>query len=134
MGRSIPPLKICYVCSLEKPSDDFYKSTRDGLSPRCKACDKDVNREKARRLRMNLISDLGGKCICCNESTYEFLQIDHINNNGGEWKRQLGRTGAMNVSDLRRHIEDLQVLCANCHLSKSSWGRCPHGGILSVLE
>lgn len=135
-------MKKCTKCKETKSIDEFGrdKSRSDGLQARCRPCAKEQQRlslkisketgyaaQKAykKRQRLALIDELGGKCACCSESTYEFLEIDHINNNGGQYRKTL-RKRVLEPSHLRGHIEELQVLCANCHRAKSSWGFCPH--------
>jgi hypothetical protein len=82
-------------------------------------------RDNARKRRAKLIAEMGGKCICCGETTFEFLQFDHVNDDGAEHRRQLGRAN-LNVSDIRRRLADFQLLCANCNFAKGTWGVCSH--------
>jgi hypothetical protein len=44
-------VKYCYACDARKPESEFYKdrTRRDGLSIRCKECDRLRNREICRR-------------------------------------------------------------------------------------
>lgn len=70
--------------------------------------------------RIVVLEFLGGKCARCAISDYRCLQIDHI-------KPILrARTdiprGQRTVSEVymdREDIENLQVLCANCHFIKT---------------
>ena len=55
-------------------------------------------REKAIRLRKKLKDTVyeaygGYKCACCGETTPEFLTIDHINNDGAEHRKSIGKCG-----------------------------------------
>lgn len=69
------------------------------------------------------------KCVCCGESTLEFLTIDHINNDGAEHRRQFNLQGPKILNWIIRNSfpEGFQVLCWNCN-----WGKqvnnviCPH--------
>src|SRR4051794_13956851 len=45
------------------------------------------------RLTVETHNAYGGKCICCGESKHEYLELDHINNNGAEERRNLGVSG-----------------------------------------
>lgn len=82
---------------------------------------------------------LGGCCQCCHpwesEWRYDFLQIDHMNGNGGE-ERRSGRDdkGAGLCKQLikRDFPPGYQLLCANCNSAmglrkgKKKRNLCPH--------
>lgn len=137
--KALKTHKRCPDCKITKPIVEFNKNAAriDGLCSYCKLCEKERKarrdpekvRERtninARKRRQALINDLGGSCACCGETTYEFLEIDHIYNNGGEHRKELNRP-ALNTSDLRKHMDELQVLCGNCHNSKSHFEVCVH--------
>lgn len=82
------------------------------------------------RVRMAMFEAYGGpKCVCCGETTPEFLQIDHIDGGGLKHRRSINATGAGSFAHwLRRNgwPAGFQVLCANCNLAKGHYGRCPH--------
>ena len=87
--------------------------------------DKKRNREN-RRL---CIEHYGSKCACCGETIYEFLTIDHINNNGAEERRELGiNSGTETYKYLikNNYPEGYQILCYNCNCAKGFYGYCPH--------
>ena len=50
----------------------------------CKTCQE-------REFRKFIIFKLGGKCNCCKEKTYEFLDIDHIDGGGGRHRKKTPR-------------------------------------------
>jgi hypothetical protein len=82
------------------------------------------------KLKDIIFNHYGKQCVCCGES-FEFLTLDHINNNGAEHRRQLGRPRAGGDAFYRWVIknnfpEDLQPLCWNCNCAKSIYGICPH--------
>jgi hypothetical protein len=100
------------------------------------------------------------ECKCCKEQMFEFLQIDHINNDGANHRRELnmtqgdptqmdkegrkssmGGTGFIYWLKKNGFPEGFQVLCANCNLGKRVNQYCPHeikngvdmyGNIISV--
>lgn len=79
-----------------------------------------------RRARNAVIAGYGGACVCCGETTPEFLAIDHVN--GGGRKAILG--GLNGYAYLAKIIRDnypmeYQLLCHNCNMAKK-WGICPH--------
>lgn len=67
------------------------------------------------------------ECACCGEHHVEFLEIDHINNNGAAHRREIGST-----IQVLRWLRDngypngFQILCRNCNLAKWAYGQCPH--------
>lgn len=80
-------------------------------------------------LRREVMQHYGDRCACCGETTYEFLSLDHINNDGskhrgsirynqGNWKMLL---------DIRNrgYPPIYQILCMNCNWAKR-YGQCPH--------
>lgn len=74
------------------------------------------------------------KCACCGEVEILFLQIDHINGQGAEHRRQLKEElgyypGGNNLPYWLKkngYPEGFQVLCANCNLAKRVDKICPH--------
>lgn len=94
------------------------------------------NRDKIkayhRKIRQEVISKYGGKCVCCGETDWRFLAIDHVSQNGGEERKQLygsqnGSSGAWYLKLRREHLrEDLRVLCHNCNMAVFQFGECPH--------
>jgi hypothetical protein len=71
-----------------------------------------------------VIEAYGGHCACCGESTIEFLELDHVNNDG--------KADRAKHSDTYKRAKDLnyppcyQVLCSNCNQAKARYGVCPH--------
>jgi len=68
-------------------------------------------------------------CLCCGENTYEFLTIDHINNNGSQERKLVRRTGHNIYRYLRKNNFPIgyQTLCFNCNSGKQiNKGICPH--------
>ncbi len=86
-----------------------------------------------RNERIMAIAEYGGKCVCCGNSTYEFLTFDHINNDGAAHRREIGsKGGAHFVTWLKKNgwpKDIIQLLCMNCNHAKDKYGACPHGGV-----
>lgn len=81
---------------------------------------------KRRKLRQEVLEHYGGKCVCCGETTYEFLTFDHISGNGAEHRKN---TKAKRLGDWLRindYPSGFQVLCYNCNCAKGQGGTCPH--------
>ena len=96
---------------------------------------KQINKKYRENLRFEILayySNGDPKCACCGENTYEFLTIDHINNNGAEQRRNIKCGSGWKFYEwLRRNNfpEGYQVLCFNCNLGKRmNNGICPHAG------
>jgi hypothetical protein len=82
-------------------------------------------------LRDQAIQAYGGwMCVCCGETTPEFLTIDHINGRSEEEKRnpKLKRSGGKLYVWLRQnnYPPGFQVMCQNCNFGKGHFGSCPH--------
>ena len=94
----------------------------------CVSCSL-VERQRAVRIKYEVMQIYGGVCKCCGESNVAFLSIDHINNDGGS-KRRSGehKGGGAFYKKLRRAPVDptLQVLCYNCNFGRRVTGVCPH--------
>ena len=97
-------------------------------------------REYWHQLRHEAIMAYGGyECACCGETEPLFLSIDHVNNDGAEHRRQLGKfdgngkgAGSQTMKWLKDngYPEGFQVLCMNCNHGKArNNGICPHKSI-----
>lgn len=79
------------------------------------------------KVKQQVFDAYGGKCKCCSDKTFEFLQIDHVNKDGKIHRAQIGR-GERIYKDLLRNPGkfEVRVLCANCHFAITAYGKCPH--------
>lgn len=78
-----------------------------------------------RKRRQRCIEYYDGKCVCCNEDNWAFLEFDHINNNGGEHRRNL--KGSLVSWLINNDFPDsIQLLCSNCNKAKELYETCPH--------
>ena len=76
--------------------------------------------------KMKALAHYGGKCTCCGEIEPRFLQFDHINNDGGERrKNNIGERFLAGWLVQHDYPNDFQILCANCNHAKR-YGVCPH--------
>ena len=85
-----------------------------------------THREKVRR---EVLLHYGNKCVCCGESIFEFLTLDHINGHGNEHRKAItGYKGGRIWQWLKdnNYPEGFQVLCYNCNCAKGKSGICPH--------
>jgi hypothetical protein len=101
----------------------------------CQRRKRDAQNRLNRKLRESAFKILGEFCACCGEWRKEFLQIDHIKNDGAKHKRLLGSArpnGRPYGGDLYKEIvsgrtHGLQTLCGSCNWGKHiNHGICPH--------
>jgi len=97
-----------------------------------------------RTIKVEVFDAYGGAvCRCCGETEFEFLTIDHINNDGAAHRRSIaaeannGRgsktkyrapSGFAVYFWLKKHKfpTGFQILCMNCNFAKGKLGYCPH--------
>lgn len=95
----------------------------------CKRC-SDVSRIKHRNFKKQVIAGYGGKCACCGEKQWEFLSVDHVNNDGAELRRKRGKPETSATLYRRLILENFppeyQILCYNCNMAFGFFGYCPH--------
>lgn len=95
----------------------------------CQNC-LDKQKNFRRRKKEEVFEAYGGAiCACCGESMFDFLTIDHIDNDGAAHRREIGASGTTTYLWLikNRFPKGFQVLCANCQLGKAiNGGICPH--------
>ena len=122
--------KICYkkrradyVARMRKTKPEWFKKTQS------------ASKTKNRKQYKNTVYDhYGRKCVCCGETEPLFLSIDHVNNDGAQWRREHfgSRTKGSGTHLYRWLIKNnfpkgFQVLCMNCQVGKrDNKGICPH--------
>lgn len=98
---------------------------------------KDLRNQRARKRHQELRADVfaaygGPVCVCCAETTIQFLAIDHINGDGAEHRKQLRAQGIGVGAGFYRWLRDngfpegFRVLCHNCNSAYGFYGYCPH--------
>lgn len=123
---------ICAFCSV------VFKAPRSDAK-RCPSCRKQYlmeyrrkeetkNRRKIsnRKIRERLFAGYGGKCVCCGETRFEFLALDHVNG-GGREERKTRSTQQIALTAIREGFPSkYRVLCHNCNQAIGWYGVCPH--------
>lgn len=103
----------------------------DGEFILCPSCLAD-NRERRRSAKRKCIEAYGGCCECCGEKESDFLTVDHVNNDGGERRKNKvygnSGTGEQLYRWLARHgfPKTHRILCMNCNWGRRLNGICPH--------
>jgi len=109
----------CIDCKKQKSEEEIYHS--------CDACrlKKKIKRQEIRRI---IFGHYGQKCNCscgCNVTNPNHLTVDHIENNGAEHRKQVGKSEFFYRWIIRNNFpDDLQILCFNCNCAKSNYGGC----------
>lgn len=108
-----------------------YLRDKEGYARRNKKW-REKNREWIknfrRELRKEVINAYGGHCVCCGESNWEFLTLDHPNGNGQEdrAKHRLILGQLYGWCKKNNFPPGYQVLCMNCNWVRRFGGTCPH--------
>lgn len=80
------------------------------------------------KIKKKIILNYGSSCQCCGNNIWQFLTIDHINNNGRGEKQKIG-SGVILYKDIIKNNypqNDYQLLCFNCNSAKGHHGFCYH--------
>ena len=83
-------------------------------------------RQRIRKMAIEHCSNGTNKCNCCEEKIYEFLTIDHMNNNGAQHRKEIKGNSLYIWLYKNNYPPGYQVLCMNCNFSKGKYGYCPH--------
>ena len=123
--------KTCSTCHEEKPLSEFYKYrwSKDGYRGQCKECMYIRDKKNVERVKRKIFIHYSGnppKCQCCGETTFEFLSLDHLHNNGAEHRRTYEGAKILWWIIRNNYPEGFQVLCRNCNWAKYAYGVCPH--------
>ncbi len=89
---------------------------------------KQVSKKWREAVKNRIFNHYGRSCVCCGESHFEFLVIDHINGGGNKHRKILGRLGTAFYKWLENQNfpVEYRVLCHNCNQSLGCYGYCPH--------
>lgn len=85
------------------------------------------HQNKIKMVVMNHYGNDMPRCVCCGESHIEFLHIDHINGGGVRQRKEFSNSRQMYAWIINNDFPNtFRILCANCNMSKSAHGHCPH--------
>ena len=104
---------LCANCNRSKGKFGVCQHIKEPLTP---------FKQERRQLRLFVITNYGGKCTCCGETHWTFLEFDHINNDGKKHR-------SINILQhiiTNKFPKDIQLLCSNCNKAKGLYGWCPH--------
>lgn len=114
----------------------IFKSKRiknqNRLCFECKLLNKNRANQKNRESYLknkNIVFDYYGRqCSCCDEKNFYFLTMDHINNDGSYFRKEMRSSSDFYEWIIKNNFPpDLQTLCMNCNWGKHrNGGICPH--------
>lgn len=93
----------------------------------CQDC-LDYQVEMRSNLREVVYMAYGNKCSCppCGENRWQFLTLDHINNDGYKYRNNIGHN-LISWAHQNSCPTTLRLLCANCNTGRArNKGVCPH--------
>lgn len=100
-------------------SREYYRLNKDSHNAKVRAA--------YRKKRAKVLNAYGWACVCCGEGGHEFLTIDHINNDGGTHRREIGLRSIYGWLVANNFPAGFQTLCFNCNMAKAlNGGVCPH--------
>lgn len=98
---------------------EYYHAHKEQMNAAVKKWREDNPEGKKQQYlayKLKVFTKLGGECVTCGIQDHRCLQIDHINSNGAEDRREFGNS---RHSFYKRVFEDVeaeskyQLLCAN---------------------
>ena len=125
-------MKVCGICGVEKPLDDFYKHSKgsQGRQSRCKACNKIVGR-KYRKTHHVMRSKLG-----LSDADVQFLE----ERSGGKCEnpncRQPAGKRALHLDHDHKTGKPRGMLCHGCNTALGLLADDPDriNGLISYLQ
>lgn len=124
--------KYCGDCKAWLPLTSYYARTNGNPANICKACrasranrnyyqNRDRALEKMResrlKIRLEMISAYGNRCVLCGQSRWEFLTLDHVDG-GGKTHQRMNHGSLGILRELKRHgwpKNGFRLLCWNCN-------------------
>ncbi len=76
------------------------------------------NKEYRKRFKKAIFDILGNKCVKCGFTDERALQIDHINGNGHQDRKEKGDYYGRILKELTTIPDKYQLLCSNCNWIK----------------
>jgi hypothetical protein len=116
----------CAEC-LDKRKEHNKKTYKE--NPAMRARRLQSTKDTQRELRTRVIQHYGGKCACCGEDEFIFLDFDHMNGGGSLHRKELKLSGNTFVRWLidNDYPSYIRLLCANCNQGRyRNKGMCPH--------
>ena len=75
--------------------------------------------------KLAILQDLGGKCVQCGNDDIRVLDIDHIDSTKKK-RPKTTYTWSYRIKEWQANMENLRLLCANCHRIRT-WEQMNYG-------
>lgn len=113
---------VCYQNSKESRQiiiANWYEMNKSWLNQN--------RRDRYSRNRALVFQHYGPICVCCGETRYSMLAVDHVDNSGGKHRKKIGQGNTCTWLVTNGFPEGFQILCCNCNWSKHiNGGMCDH--------
>lgn len=108
-------LKRCRYCAAKRMQEQRKKPNS-----------KHLENHRRTNLRKRVLAYYGNKCSYCSEWRYEFLAIDHINDDGYLDRKKMDNDSLISKIVKENFPKDrYQILCHNCNSAKSYYKCSP---------
>jgi len=105
---------ICCYCKEYKPTDKFYKKTKNTYQSYCKDCFNKYAKQRWKNKKLKAIEYKGGKCSSCGYNKCpDVLEFHHRDPKQKEfdWKK----LRQMSWDKVTNELDKCDILCSNCH-------------------
>lgn len=130
MYKDLEKLKAYKLKNKKKISEYNRKYfLENNKKPEFRIRQNETLRKWRHNVKLDCIREYGGKCVCCGETTEEFLTLDHINNNGTFHKKDKKISDLMKWAKSNDYPKDvLRLMCFNCNCGRRIAKNkiCPH--------
>ena len=114
---------ICSTCGNETESQPY----------RCNSCNVIVAQKYRRQLRDDIFQWLGNECNECGFDDPRAFQIDHLNGGGRQHRKSMNDSPTVYLRYVLEHLDEFQLLCANCNQIKRIESELERGASPSQL-
>ena len=105
--------RMCSDCRQRLPLSDFYRSGAK-VQSRCKACFNRMGVERWRRIKIEEVERLGGRCADCGGRFHpDVFEFHHLDPSAKDY--QWTKLRLFSADRRRRELDKCVMLCANCH-------------------
>lgn len=102
-----------------------YNDCKNGMSRCCECNAKTAKRRRS--IKQKILNHYGQMCNCncgCAVTKFEWLSVDHKNNDGADHRRKLGSISVYDWIIRNNFPDNIQILCFNCNCAKQFYGGC----------
>lgn len=110
--------KICGKCRKRTTKFGASSGSPDGLQRWCLSCSRESCNASLQRLRLEVITGYGGKCVVCAEDDPDLLCLDHFYNDGAAHRKLKTARGIWKEVRDAGFPDGFQILCRNHNWQK----------------